>query len=50
MWATSYLKEEVFAKFKPYIAYYLEKGSVANCDLIIVKVVNTIGYYIHFFL
>ena len=48
MWAASYLRKEIFAKFKPYIAYYLEKRSVADCDLMIVKVVNTIGHYIHF--
>jgi hypothetical protein len=47
MWATSYLKGEVFARFKPYIAYYLKKGSVTNYDLIVVKIVNTIGHYIH---
>ena len=41
------MKEEAFARFKPYIVYYLEKGSMANCDLIVVKVVNTIGHYIH---
>jgi hypothetical protein len=49
MWAASYLKGETFARFKPYIAYYLEKGNVADCDLIITKVVNTIGHYIHLF-
>jgi hypothetical protein len=50
MWAVSYLKEEVFARFEPYIAHYLEKGSVADCDLIIIKVVNTIEHYIYLFL
>jgi hypothetical protein len=50
MWAASYLREEVFARFEPYIVYYLKKGSVADCDLIIVKVVNTIGYYIYLLL
>ena len=50
MWAASYLKKEAFARFKPYIAHYLEKGSVADCDLIVVKIVDTIGYYIHFLL
>jgi hypothetical protein len=49
MWAASYLREKAFTRFKPYIAHYLEKGSVTNCDLIIAKVVNTIGYYIHLF-
>jgi hypothetical protein len=47
MWAVSYLKKEAFTKFKPYIAHYLEKGNVADCDLIIAKIVNTIGHYIH---
>jgi hypothetical protein len=27
IWAVSYLREEIFTRFKPYIAYYLEKGS-----------------------
>ena len=49
MWAASYLKEEVFARFKSYIVHYLKKGNVTDCDLIIVKIVNTIGYYIHLF-
>jgi hypothetical protein len=49
MWAAFYLREEAFARFEPYIVYYLEKESVANCDLIVIKVVNTIGYYIHLF-
>jgi len=47
MWAASYLKKEIFARFKPYIIYYLEKGSVTDCDLIIIKIVDTIGYYIY---
>jgi hypothetical protein len=50
MWAASYLRKEAFARFEPYIAYYLEKGSVADCDLIVVKVVDTIGYYIYLLL
>jgi hypothetical protein len=48
MWAASYLREKTFARFKPYIAYYLEKGSVADYDLIMAKIVDTIGHYIHF--
>ena len=47
MWAAFYLKEEIFARFKPYIVYYLEKGSVTDCDLMIVKVIDTIGHYIY---
>jgi hypothetical protein len=50
MWAVSYLKGKVFARFEPYIAHYLEKGSVTDCDLIMAKVVDTIGHYIHFLL
>ena len=50
MWAASYLKKETFTRFKPYIAHYLEKGSVTDCDSIVVKVVDTIGYYIYLFL
>jgi hypothetical protein len=50
MWAASYLKGEIFARFEPYIAYYLEKGSVADCDLMVAKIVDTIGHYIHFLL
>jgi hypothetical protein len=49
MWAASYLKGEIFTRFEPYIAHYLKKGNVIDCDLIMVKVVNTIGYYIHLF-
>ena len=47
MWATSYLKKKAFTRFKPYIAYYLKKGNVADYDLIIIKIVNTIGHYIY---
>jgi hypothetical protein len=50
MWAASYLKKEIFTRFKPYIAHYLEKGNVIDCDLMIVKVVDTIGHYIHLLL
>jgi hypothetical protein len=50
MWAASYLKEEVFTRFKPYIAHYLEKGSMIDCDLMVAKIVNTIGYYIYLLL
>jgi hypothetical protein len=49
MWAVSYLRGEIFTRFESYITYYLKKGSVANCDLIVVKVVNMIGHYIHLF-
>jgi hypothetical protein len=48
MWAVSYLREEAFTRFKPYIAHYLKKRNVTDCDLIIVKIVNTIGHYIYF--
>jgi hypothetical protein len=47
MWAAFYLRNKAFARFKPYIAHYLEKGSVINYDPMIIKVVNTIGHYIH---
>jgi hypothetical protein len=50
MWAASYLKGKTFARFKPYIAHYLKKGSITDYDLIIAKVVNTIGHYIYLFL
>jgi hypothetical protein len=46
MWAASYLKDKVFAKFEPYIIYYLEKGAVALCDKMVTDVINTIGYYL----
>jgi hypothetical protein len=49
MWAASYLKEKAFTRFKPYIACYLKKESVIDCDPIVAKVVNTIGHYIHLF-
>jgi hypothetical protein len=50
IWVAFYLRREAFARFEPYIAYYLEKGNVADCDPMVVKVVDTIGYYIHFLL
>jgi hypothetical protein len=50
MWAASYLREKAFARFKSYIAYYLKKGSIADCDLMIAKIIDTIGYYIYFLL
>ena len=48
IWAASYLKEKAFARFEPYIVHYLKKGNVADCDLMVIKVVDTIGHYIHF--
>ena len=50
MWAASYLKGEAFARFEPYIVYYLEKGNMVNCDLMVAKVVDTIGHYIYLLL
>jgi hypothetical protein len=50
MWAAFYLKEKAFARFELYIAYYLEKRSMVDCDLMVAKVVDTIGHYIHLFL
>jgi hypothetical protein len=50
IWAASYLKGKTFTRFKPYIAYYLEKESIANCDPIIAKVVDIIGHYLYLFL
>jgi hypothetical protein len=47
IWAASYLRRETFTRFEPYIAHYLEKRNVTDCDLIIIKIVNTIGHYIH---
>jgi hypothetical protein len=46
MWATSYLKNEAFIRFKPYIAHYLKRGNVANYDPIIAKAINTVGHYL----
>jgi hypothetical protein len=50
MWAVSYLKDEIFVRFEPYIAYYLERGNVASCDPIVAKVINTVGHYLEFLL
>jgi hypothetical protein len=49
IWAAYYLKKETFTRFKPYIVYYLKKRNVTDCDLIVIKVVNTIGHYIYLF-
>jgi hypothetical protein len=49
MWAAFYLKGETFARFESYIAHYLERGNVASYDLIIIKVVDTVGYYLELF-
>jgi hypothetical protein len=48
MWAVSYLRNEIFVRFEPYIAHYLKRENVASCDSIIVKTVNTVGYYLKF--
>jgi hypothetical protein len=50
MWTASYLRGEIFVKFELYIAHYLERGNVASCDLIITKIMNTVGYYLKFLL
>jgi hypothetical protein len=47
IWAASYLRKKAFTRFEPYIAHYLKKRSIADCDLIVTKIVNTIGHYIH---
>jgi hypothetical protein len=50
MWAASYLRNKVFVRFKSYIVYYLKRGNVASCDLIVIKIINTVGYYLEFLL
>jgi uncharacterized protein (DUF1919 family) len=50
MWAAFYLKNKAFIKFKPYIAYYLERENVASYDLIVAKAMNTVGHYLELFL
>jgi hypothetical protein len=50
IWAVSYLKDKIFIRFKPYIAYYLKRGNVTSCDLIIIKIMNTVGHYLEFLL
>jgi hypothetical protein len=49
MWAAFCLKGETFARFESYIAHYLERGNVASYDPIIIKVVDTVGYYLEVF-
>jgi hypothetical protein len=48
MWAASYLKNKAFARFEPYIIYYLKKRAVALCDKMVTDVINTVGYYLDF--
>jgi hypothetical protein len=49
MWAAFYLKDETFARFESYIAYYLKRGNMASYDLMVAKIVNTVGHYLEFF-
>jgi hypothetical protein len=46
MWAASYLKDKIFARFESYIIYYLEKGAISLCDKIVINVINIIGHYL----
>jgi hypothetical protein len=46
MWAVSYLRNKIFARFEPYIMHYLEKEIVALYDKIVTDVINIIGYYL----
>ena len=46
MWAVSYLRDKAFARFEPYIMYYLKKKAVSLCDKMVADVVNIIGYYL----
>ena len=46
MWAASYLKNEIFTRFEPYIMYYLKKGAMSLCDKIITDVIDIIGHYL----
>jgi hypothetical protein len=46
MWAAFYLKNKAFARFEPYIIYYLKKRAVSLCDKIVVNVINTVRHYL----
>ena len=46
MWAAFYLKNKAFARFEPYIMYYLKKGVISLCDKMIIDVMNTVGHYL----
>jgi hypothetical protein len=50
MWVASYFREKIFARFQPYIEYYLKRGNVASCDLVITAVIDTVGHYLHLLL
>jgi hypothetical protein len=50
MWAVSYLRDETFARFEPYIVHYLKRGNMASCDLMIAKTMDTVGHYLELFL
>jgi hypothetical protein len=50
IWAISYLRDKIFTKFESYIAHYLKRGNVASYDLIMIKTVNTVKYYLKLFL
>src|SRR5450755_3627665 len=32
VWAASFFQENAYARFEPYLEYYLEKGSCPQCD------------------
>jgi hypothetical protein len=50
MWVVFYLRSEAFARFESYIVYYLERGNVASYDLMVAKIMDTVGHYLKFLL
>jgi hypothetical protein len=49
MWAASFLRKDIYARFEPYISYYLDKDFIFMCDKPVRKVLTgDVGSYLKF--
>jgi hypothetical protein len=46
VWAVSFLKENAYARFEPYLEHYLERGSCPQCDEPVRTVMNGMTNYL----
>jgi hypothetical protein len=49
VWAVSFLRGDVYARFEPYMKYYLDRGSCLQCDEPVRTVMAGMGIYLKLF-
>ena len=49
VWAASYLRENAYARFEPYLKYYLERGTCPQCDEPVRVMIASLNLYLELF-